>query len=77
MSGESVVYEALLCASSQDLRLLKPAEQKLAEWEKEPGFYRTLVKLFSDHSVDGNVRWMAVLYFKNGIDKYWRKNAPK
>ena len=23
------------------------------------------------------VRWQAVLYVKNGIDKYWRKMAPK
>lgn len=34
-------------------------------------------KILSNHSIDVNVRWISVLYIKNGIDKYWRKNAPK
>ncbi|KXJ72128.1 hypothetical protein RP20_CCG018800 [Aedes albopictus] len=76
MSAESAVYEALMYACSQDAQMLKPAEQKLAEWEVQPGFHLTLVKLFSDQSLDANVRWMASLYFKNGVLKYWRKNAP-
>lgn len=33
--------------------------------------------VMSDQSMDVNVRWIAVLYMKNGIEKYWRKNAPK
>uniref|UniRef100_A0A2M4BC08 Putative nuclear transport receptor kap120 importin beta superfamily n=1 Tax=Anopheles marajoara TaxID=58244 RepID=A0A2M4BC08_9DIPT len=76
MSAESAVYEALMYACSQDAHLLKPAEQKLAEWEIQPGFHLTLVKIFSDQTLDANVRWMASLYFKNGVLKYWRKNAP-
>ncbi|XP_058062595.1 importin-11 [Anopheles bellator] len=76
MSAESAVYEALMYACSQDARMLKPAEQKLAEWEIQPGFHLTLVKIFSDQTLDANVRWMASLYFKNGVLKYWRKNAP-
>lgn len=76
MSAESAVYEALVYACSQDAQLLKPAEQKLSEWETQPGFHLTLVKFFSDQSIDANVRWMASLYFKNGVLKYWRKNAP-
>ena len=27
-------------------------------------------------SVAVNIRWQAVLYFKNGVDRYWRRNAP-
>lgn len=27
--------------------------------------------------LDVNVRWLAVLYFKNGIDRYWRRVAPQ
>ncbi|KFB43307.1 AGAP002970-PA-like protein [Anopheles sinensis] len=75
-SAESAVYEALMYACSQDAQMLKPAEQKLAEWEIQPGFHLTLVKIFSDQTLDANVRWMASLYFKNGVLKYWRKNAP-
>ncbi|RMC04493.1 hypothetical protein DUI87_18938 [Hirundo rustica rustica] len=32
--------------------------------------------IFTNHSLDVNVRWLAVLYFKNGIDRYWRRVAP-
>ncbi|CAG2187918.1 Importin-11 [Mytilus edulis] len=30
-------------------------------------------EIFSNHSIDVNVRWLAVLYCKNGVEKYWRK----
>lgn len=71
-----VVLEVLNRATSQDTSVLKPAEQQLKEWETQPGFYSILQAIFSNHSVDVNVRWLAVLYFKNGIDRYWRRNAP-
>ena len=25
---------------------------------------------FTDYSIDANIRWQAVVYFKNGVDKY-------
>ncbi|KAF4803085.1 importin-11 isoform X2 [Turdus rufiventris] len=34
------------------------------------------MNIFTNHSLDVNVRWLAVLYFKNGIDRYWRRVAP-
>ena len=36
-----------------------------------------LQAIFADHSIDINVRWLAVLFFKNGVDRFWRKNAPQ
>lgn len=74
---EPVVIDALKRASSQNADILKVAEQQLKEWEIEPGFYSILLKIISNHSIDGTARWMAVLLFKNGIDRYWRHNAPK
>lgn len=77
-SPQFMVYDALRCVCSQDTSLLKPAEAKLAEWEIQPGFYTTLIRLaFSHQTIETNVRWMATVYLKNGINKYWRKNAPK
>lgn len=77
-SPQYMVYEALQCVCSQNTVLLKSAEVKLSEWEVQPGFYTTIVRLmFSHNDVDVNVRWMATVYFKNGINKYWRRNAPK
>lgn len=35
-----------------------------------------LQNVLSNHSIDSNVRWLAVMCFKNGVDRYWRRNAP-
>ncbi|GCC27139.1 hypothetical protein chiPu_0005561 [Chiloscyllium punctatum] len=71
-----VVLQTLTQASSQDTAVLKPAEEQLKQWETQPGFYSTLLNIFTNHALDVNVRWLAVLYFKNGIDRYWRRIAP-
>lgn len=77
-SPQYMVLEALQCLCSQNPDLLKSAEAKLSEWEVERGFYTTLTQImFAHQSVETNVRWMATVYLKNGITKYWRKNAPK
>ncbi|XP_014026633.1 importin-11 [Salmo salar] len=75
-SASSVVLQALTQATSQDTALLKPAEEQLRQWETQPGFYSVLLNIFNNHMLDVNVRWLAVLYFKNGIDRYWRRVAP-
>ncbi|KAL3277504.1 hypothetical protein HHI36_012850 [Cryptolaemus montrouzieri] len=70
------LLEALKRASSQNTEILKPAETQLREWEIQPGFYTALLNIISTHNLDLNIRWIAVLYMKNGIDRYWRRNAP-
>lgn len=72
----ALVLDTLNRATSQDTEVLKPAEKKLQEWEIEPGFYSVLLDVLSNHSIDINVRWLAVMCFKNGVDRYWRRNAP-
>lgn len=77
-SPQFMVYEALRCLCSQETSLFKSAEGKLAEWEVQSGFYTTITQIiFAYNQVDTNIRWMATVYLKNGITKYWRKNAPK
>lgn len=39
---DSLVYLILSQATSQDANILKPAEQKLREWETDSGFYTSL-----------------------------------
>ncbi|XP_069737222.1 importin-11 isoform X2 [Phaenicophaeus curvirostris] len=75
-SASSIVLQVLTQATSQDTAVLKPAEEQLKQWETQPGFYSVLLNIFTNHSLDVNVRWLAVLYFKNGIDRYWRRVAP-
>ncbi|XP_046626086.1 importin-11 [Neodiprion virginianus] len=73
---DAAVVDILHKAGSQDPNVLKLAEQTLKEWETQRGFYTALFNVFSNHSLDINVRWIAILYFKNGVDRYWRRNAP-
>ncbi|XP_051924446.1 importin-11 [Hippocampus zosterae] len=74
--ASSVVLKTLTQATSQDTAMLKPAEEQLKQWETQPGFYSVLLNIVNNHILDVNVRWLAVLYFKNGIDRYWRRVAP-
>lgn len=77
-SPQYKVLEALQCLCSQNANLLKINESKLGEWEIQSGFYTTITHIiFAFENVETNVRWMATVYLKNGITKYWRKNAPK
>nr|XP_054366752.1 importin-11 [Mirounga angustirostris] len=76
-SASTVVLQVLTQATSQDTAVLKPAEEQLKQWETQPGFYSVLLNIFTNHTLDINVRWLAVLYFKNGIDRYWRRVAPQ
>ncbi|XP_072272468.1 importin-11 [Pyxicephalus adspersus] len=75
-SASTVVLQVLTQATSQDSSVLKPAEEQLKQWETQPGFYSVLLNIFTNHCLDVNVRWLAVLYFKNGIERYWRRVAP-
>ncbi|KAJ7365738.1 Importin-11 [Desmophyllum pertusum] len=70
------VLLALSHACSQDPSLIKEAERKLKTWEVEPGFYSLLMLIFKNESLDVNIRWIAILYMKNGVERYWRKSAP-
>lgn len=74
---EMLVLETLRRATSQNIEILKAAEVKIKEWEIEPGYYSVLLKILSNHSIDVTVRWLAVTCLKNGVDRYWRKVAPK
>lgn len=76
MTTERNIIEALVFACSQDPAVLKLGEEYLREWESRPGFYTTLAKVLADRSVDVPVRWMAITYIKNGVDRYWRPGAP-
>ncbi|KAG5437614.1 hypothetical protein PCANB_000651 [Pneumocystis canis] len=69
------ILQTLYYATSQDIALIKLSEEKLKSWETIPGFYLTLQNIFLDKSLPINIRWMSIIYLKNGINKYWRKSA--
>eukprot|EP00897_Mesotaenium_endlicherianum_P007868 jgi/Mesen1/7109/ME000369S06434 len=68
------VYALLQNALSQDEQTRKPAEAALASCENRPGFCSCLLEVLAAKELDkqGGARWLAVVYFKNSINRYWR-----
>lgn len=56
-------------AGSQVQRL---AEQQLKVWEVQKGYYYLLQSVYLNISCSLQIRWLAIIQFKNGIEKYWR-----
>ena len=69
------LLSTLTRASSNDQQQVKSATQQLQNWETEIGFYSSLQSAFLDKSLPVEVRYLATIQLKNGIDKYWRKTA--
>lgn len=46
-------------------------------WEGMSGFYTTLYEIASTRTLQLEARMMAVMFFKNRIEKYWRKDTDR
>ncbi|KAH8297117.1 hypothetical protein KR044_005091, partial [Drosophila immigrans] len=85
-SPEQLVAAALQGAANPNHEIVQKAEAQLSEWEQQPGFFPILAKLSMKLASDNDtpsealsdavkVRWMAAVYLKNGIERYWRHNS--
>ncbi|KAH3960056.1 hypothetical protein HBH70_228430 [Parastagonospora nodorum] len=72
---EGILYHVLRSASSTDPNQIQTGTKQLQAWEKSSGFYPLLQSVFLDKSLPIEVRYLAIIQLKNGIDKYWRKTA--
>lgn len=50
------------------------AESQLKKWETVPGYHYLLQEIYLKTEVPLQIRWLAVICFKNGVDKYWRSS---
>ncbi|KAI9172163.1 Importin-11 [Paramyrothecium foliicola] len=66
---------ALESATSSDYAQRQAAGQQLTSWELQSGYYSSLQAVYLDKSLPLEVRFLAVIQLKNGIDKYWRLYA--
>ncbi|XP_003744438.1 importin-11 [Galendromus occidentalis] len=66
----------LVQALCQDQVNVKEAEAKLSSFEVQPGYHQALATVFRNAEIPEQVRWMALVCLKNGVNRYWRKNAP-
>ncbi|KAK4626424.1 Importin-11 [Fulvia fulva] len=74
LSTENIV-STLQAASSSHPNQIQTGTKQLAQWEKEPGYYRGLQEAYLTTALPIEVRYLAIIQLKNGIDKYWRKTA--
>ncbi|KAF7934561.1 hypothetical protein EAE99_003011 [Botrytis elliptica] len=70
------VYLALQSAGSSQQLAIQTGTQQLEAWKTQRGYYTLLQAVYLDKSLPSEVRYLAVIQLKNGIDKYWRKTAP-
>ncbi|KAH6609180.1 armadillo-type fold [Trichoderma cornu-damae] len=61
--------------SSSDHVQRQAAGQQLASWEPQPGYYSSLQTVFLDKSLPLEIRFLAIIQIKNGIDRSWRLYA--
>ncbi|KAJ1028739.1 hypothetical protein NDA16_001904 [Ustilago loliicola] len=84
------LIQVLSLASSSDPALLSKANSQLEEWEKDPNFWLVLLQIAFDTELQlpsssssatsvqeqrDSIRILAIIRFKNGIDKFWRSRV--
>lgn len=74
---ENTLLHAVQSASSGDFHQIQAGTKQLQQWEKVPGYFKHLQSVFIARELPVEMRYLAIIQLKNGIDKYWRKTATK
>lgn len=74
---EGLLVHSLTSAASSDPTQIQTGTKQLQQWEKSPGYYKHLQSAYLDGRLPIEVRYLAVIQLKNGVEKYWRKTALK
>lgn len=72
---EANLVNTIHAASSTNPLQVQSGTKQLAQWEKVPNFYRYLQDIYLNKTSPFEIRYLAIIALKNGIDKYWRKTA--
>lgn len=72
---ENLLVHTLRSASSSDPHQIQTGTKQLQSWERSDGYYRHLQSAYLDRRLPLELRYLAIIQLKNGIDKYWRKTA--
>lgn len=74
---EAFLVNSLTSAASSDPNQIQAGTKQLQQWEKASSYYPYLQSAYLDNRLPIEVRYLAIIQLKNGIDKYWRKTATK
>jgi hypothetical protein len=69
------LFNTLRGAVSSDQQQVRSNTAQLQNWEQQSGYFSALQSTFIDTSLPIDIRYLAAIQLKNGIDKYWRKTA--
>ena len=77
MQNLQQLLDLLQKATSQNFTDVTSATQTLQENETKEGFHFLLLKiaLSSQPNIDLNIRWLAALCLKNGVERHWRTHG--
>ncbi|KAI1849053.1 hypothetical protein JX266_005014 [Neoarthrinium moseri] len=64
-----------LATSSQDYSQRQSAGQQLSSWESHVDYYASLQLAFLDKSLPHEIRLLAIIQLKNGVDRHWRHHT--
>lgn len=75
----SQITATLDAALSPDPQTRQASLSQLQQWATVPTFYSNLTTIFAtrDLNLAQTTRLQALVQFKNGVDKYWRKGSIK
>ncbi|GMF59005.1 unnamed protein product [[Candida] boidinii] len=66
---KAVLHEASVTERGQNQQV---AEAQLKSWESVKGFHFLLQSVYIDTNQPLQIRWLAIIYLKNDVDKFWR-----
>lgn len=75
LSLDSLV-NVLGAANGTDRESSQRAEAQLQAWEAEKGYYYLLQLVYLATNLPIQLRWLAVICFKNGVERHWRSGRP-
>ncbi|KAI1426774.1 putative importin 11 [Xylaria sp. FL1777] len=64
-------------SSSQDHHQRQAAGQQLESWQNHAEYYPALQAVFLDNTLPREIRFLAIIQLKNGIETIWRVRAVK
>lgn len=71
MLDEQVILPCIEHTMVSDAAVIKDAEKKLFEFQKESGFTSLLLKVVANDAVPLNIRMSSAIYFKNKVQRSW------
>jgi len=68
-------FEIMNIKSQQDKQVLKEVQNYIEECKKDPQLPAILIQFFENNNEDTQIRWLALIEFKNVIKENWHRSS--